>query len=137
MTLGLRGDRSSNNGDPNDVFWNPKASIAVNIHELTDVGSVFSQLKPRFAYGRSARFAGFSDRFNELSPGQIAGSAGLFTAPLRGNPDVAPETQTEFEFGADLGFWNNRILFNATYYIKTIDDLLLRAQVPASSGFSN
>ena len=137
LTLGLRGDRSSNNGDPNDVFWNPKASIAVNIHELTDVGSVFSQLKPRFAYGRSARFAGFSDRFNELSPGQIAGSAGLFTAPLRGNPDVAPETQTEFEFGADLGFWNNRILFNATYYIKTIDDLLLRAQVPASSGFSN
>jgi len=138
LTLGLRGDKSSNNGDPNKVFWNPKASVAFNIHELTDMSNSFiSQLKPRAAFGRSVRFAGFGDRFNALDPTQINGSAGLFTNPLRGNPDVSPETQSEVEFGADLGFLDNRILFNATYYIKTIDDLLLRAQVPASSGFTN
>jgi len=56
---------------------------------------------------------------------------------LGGNPQVSPETQTEVEFGVDLGFINNRVLFNATYYVKSIDDLLLRAQVPASSGFTN
>ena len=136
-TFGLRGDKSSNNGDPNEIFWNPKASVAFNLHNLTDMGGSFiSQLKPRAAFGKSARFAGFGDRFNALSPGQVEGSAGLFTASLRGNPDVRPETQQEIEFGADLGFLDNRILFNATYYIKTIDDLLLRAQVPASTGFT-
>ena len=96
-----------------------------------------SQLKPRIAFGQSARFAGFGDRFNALDPTQIDGNSGLFTNALMGNPDVRPETQSELEFGVDLGFLDNRILFNATYYVKTIDDLLLRAQVPASSGFTN
>lgn len=137
-TVGIRADKSSNNGDPNEIFWNPKASLAVNIHEFVDMdGSGLSQLKPRIAYGQSARFAGFGDRFNALNPAQIAGSAGLFTSGLRGNPDVRPETQVELEFGADLGFVNNRVLLTATYYIKTIEDLLLRAQVPASTGFTN
>ncbi|MEL6864347.1 MAG: SusC/RagA family TonB-linked outer membrane protein, partial [Bacteroidota bacterium] len=40
------------------------------------------------------------------------------------------------EFGADLGFLDNKILLDVTYYIKEIDDLLLRAQVPTSSGFT-
>ncbi len=138
VTLGIRGDKSSNNGDPNEIFWSPKGNLAINIHELVDMSSTpISQIKPRIAFGQSARFAGFSDRFNALAPTQIAGNAGLFTAALRGNPDVRPETQQELEFGADLGFLNNRILLNATYYIKSIDDLLLRAQVPASSGFTN
>ncbi len=137
-TVGLRGDKSSNNGDPNEIFWNPKFSLAVNIHNLTDLSSTFlSQLKPRVAYGQSARFAGFGDRFNALDATLITGNAGLQTSALRGNPDVKPETQKEIEFGADLGFADNRVLFNATYYIKTIDDLLLRAQVPSSSGFTN
>jgi len=137
-TFGIRGDKSSNNGDPNEIFWNPKASLAINIHNLTEMESdVISQIKPRVAFGQSARFAGFADRFNALDPAQILGNSGLFTTALRGNPDVRPETQTELEFGADLGFLANRLLFTATYYIKTIDDLLLRAQVPASTGFTN
>ena len=136
-TVGIRGDKSTNNGDPNKVFWNPKASLAVNIHNLTDLGGALSQLKPRIAWGQSARFAGFLDRFNSLDPTQIQGNAGLGTSALLGNPNVAPETQTEFEVGADIGFLDNRFLLTASYYIKTIDDLLLRAQVPASSGFTN
>lgn len=138
LTVGVRADKSSNNGDPNKVFYNPKANLAVNIHELVSMENSFiSQLKPRIAYGQSARFAGFADRFNALDGTLIQGNAGLQTNSLRGNPDVAPEKQKELEFGADLGFWNNRFLFTATYYTKTIDDLLLRAQVPASSGFTN
>lgn len=135
-TLGLRMDKSSNNGDPNQIFMSPKANLAINLHKFADMGIV-SQLKPRVAFGQSQRFAGFGDRFNALDPTQISGSAGLFTSALRGNPDVKPETQQELEFGVDLGFANNRVLFTATYYIKTIEDLLLRAQVPASSGFTN
>jgi len=29
--LGVRADKSSNNPDPNELFWYPKASLAVNI----------------------------------------------------------------------------------------------------------
>ena len=138
FNFGLRGDKSSNNGDPNEIFWNPKASVAFNVHNFMDLGTdVITQIKPRFAYGSSSRFAGFDDRFNALDGTLIQGNAGLQTNALRGNPNVGPEKQTEIEFGADFGFLNNRILFNASYYIKTVDDLLLRAQVPASTGFTN
>lgn len=137
-TVGIRGDKSTNNGDPNEIFWNPKASLAVNIHNLTDLQSnIISSIKPRIAWGQSARFAGFGDRFNALDATEVDGNSGLFTNALRGNPNVRPETQTELEFGADLGFLNDRFLFTATYYQKNIDDLLLRAQVPASTGFTN
>ncbi len=134
-TLGIRADKSSNNGDPNQIFWNPKASVAVNLHNMIDLG-VFSQLKPRIAFGQSARFAGFGDRFNALDPSSVNGNAGLFTNALQGNPDVSPETQSELEFGVDMGFLDNNLLFTATYYVKTIDDLLLRQNVPSSSGFT-
>ncbi len=138
LTAGIRADKSTNNGDPNEVFWSPKANFAINIHNLTDLSSTpFSQVKPRLAFGQSYRFPGFADRFNALDPGEVEGSAGLFTNALRGNIDVSPEKQTELEFGVDLGFIDNRILFTATYYIKSVDDLLLRAQQPASSGFAN
>ncbi len=137
VTLGIRGDKSSNNGDPNEIFWNPKANLAINLHNLMDIGgNTISQIKPRIAFGQSARFAGFSDRFNELDPTSISGTAGLQTSDGRGNPNVLPETQKELEFGIDLGFLDNRILFDATYYIKTIEDLLLRQNVPPSSGFT-
>ena len=33
-TLGLRGDKSSNNGDANKLFYYPKASGAVNLHNF-------------------------------------------------------------------------------------------------------
>lgn len=137
-TVGVRGDKSSNNGDPNEIIWSPKASLAVNIHELTPISSdIISAVKPRVAWGRSARFAGFNDRFNALNPSAIQGNAGLITNPLLGNPDVRPESQTELEFGIDLGFLDDRFVLGATFYQKNIDDLLLRAQVPASTGFTN
>lgn len=137
-TFGLRGDKSTNNGDPNEIFWNPKVSLAANLHKLANLtGSTLSQIKIRGAYGQSSRFAGFGDRFNALNATSAEGNAGLNTDPLRGNPDVRPETQKELEFGFDLGFIDNRVNLEATYYVKTIDDLLLRAQVPASTGFTN
>ena len=33
-TVGVRADKSSNNGDPNEVYYYPKASLALNLHEF-------------------------------------------------------------------------------------------------------
>ncbi|MEO0472348.1 MAG: TonB-dependent receptor, partial [Bacteroidota bacterium] len=137
-TVGLRADKSSNNGDANQLFYYPKANLAVNFHEFDFWGTnFFSNFKTRIAYGQSGRFANFQDRFNPLNGTLIGGNSGLQTVGLRGNSTVTPERQAELEFGADFGFWENILTLDVTYYIKTIDDLLLRAQVPSSSGFTN
>ncbi len=51
-----------------------------------------------------------------------------------GNPDIKPETQTEFEIGADLSLLGSRLGIEFTYYDQTIDDLLLSRVLAPSTG---
>jgi outer membrane receptor protein involved in Fe transport len=60
LTVGLRADKSSRNGDANKLYYFPKASAAFNIHKLPSWNSEnISQLKLRAAYGQSGNFAPF------------------------------------------------------------------------------
>ncbi|NNC83487.1 MAG: SusC/RagA family TonB-linked outer membrane protein [Flavobacteriales bacterium] len=141
LTLGVRADKSQNNGDSNELYFFPKANVAVNIHEFDFWGSeTVTTFKPRIAYGESMRPPIFSARFNSLSPTAIPGpggtNSGLQTQSTKGNPDILPETQSELEFGADIGFLNDALVLSATFYTKTIDDVLLRAQAQPSTGFT-
>jgi outer membrane receptor protein involved in Fe transport len=54
----------------------------------------------------------------------------------RGNENLKPEKQVEFETGVDAGFFHNRLSAELTYYRKRVEDLLLNVQFPASSGFT-
>lgn len=136
-TVGLRGDKSSNNGDANKLYYYPKANIALNLHNFDFWSAgLIDNVKLRAAYGQSGRFANFNDRFNALEGTLIGGTAGLQTVNLRGNTQVGPERQSETEFGIDLGVLKNRLNLDVTYYIKKIDDLLLQAQIPTSTGYT-
>jgi TonB-linked SusC/RagA family outer membrane protein len=138
LTAGVRADKSSNNGDPNQLYYYPKASAALNIHEFSSWSSTdWNQLKLRIAYGQSGNFAEFGSTFTALGPTSIGGSAGSLVSTLQGNDAVAPERQSELEMGFDLAFFDYRLGLEASYYIKTVEDLLLEAQVPESSGFTS
>lgn len=52
------------------------------------------------------------------------------------NEKLKWETTEQFDLGIDLGFFDSRINLTADYYIKTTKDLLLSADIPASTGFS-
>lgn len=136
-TLGLRADKSSNNSDVNKLFYYPKANIALNLHNfnLVPQGSMITQLKVRAAYGESGNFARFGAKSTILESSIVDGQAGVGVPPLLGNQSVGPERQKEFEAGVDLEI-DRRFALDATYYIKSVDDLLLEADVPTSSGFT-
>lgn len=137
-TVGVRGDKSSNNGDVNKLYYYPKASLALNIHEFAFWNvPVISQFKIRGAYGEAGNFAVFGSKYTSLGNVVIDGNAGAVTLNTRGNPVIGPERQKEFEVGTDLGFLDGRLGFNFTYYIKTVNDLLLTARVPSSTGFTS
>lgn len=137
-TFGIRGDKSTNNGDANQLYFYPKASLAINLHEFSFWSvSAISNIKPRVAYGQSGRFSNFNDRFTLMDAQLIGGSSGLSPNNLQGNGNVGPERQTEIEYGIDLGFLDNRIGFDMSVYNKSMDDVLLRTQIPTSSGFTN
>ncbi|MEO6132609.1 MAG: SusC/RagA family TonB-linked outer membrane protein, partial [Saprospiraceae bacterium] len=135
-TVGLRGDKSSNNGDVDQFYYYPKASLALNLHEFINMTSDnLNQVKLRIAYGQSGNFAKFGSKFTTFTSGILDGKPGIEIDMLLGNVNVAPERQKELEFGVDIGALKNRLVFDITYYIKTVEDLLLEANVPWSTGF--
>ncbi|MCZ6594497.1 MAG: SusC/RagA family TonB-linked outer membrane protein [Bacteroidetes bacterium] len=136
-TFGIRGDKSTNNGDVDKTYYYPKANLAVNLHRFDFFGEgVVSTLKPRVAYGEAGRFSNFRDRFSLMDAQFIDGNSGISVANFRGDPDIEPEQQKELEYGLDLGLLDNRISLEVTLYNKKIDDLLIEADVPTSSGFT-
>lgn len=137
-TVGLRGDKSSNNSDVNKLYYYPKANVAVNLHKLGlfEEDGFFDLVKVRAAYGESGNFATFGAKSTILNSSIVNGIAGVSVPSLLGNSAVGPERQKELEFGFDLGFMKN-FGFDFTYYIKNVDDLLLNADLPSSSGFTS
>ncbi|MFI8378418.1 SusC/RagA family TonB-linked outer membrane protein [Leeuwenhoekiella sp. NPDC079379] len=136
-TLGYRLDKSSRNGDPNKLYGFPKASLALNLVNF-DFWNVelINQLKLRAAYGETGNPASFGSTFTSYQGTLIDGLGGQTLVGGKGDPDIEPETAKEFEIGFDLGIANNLLNLEATYYNKTVDDLILTRQLPASSGFT-
>ncbi len=139
-TIGVRGDKSSNNGDANELFYYPKASAAVNLHnfEFWKVGFM-NQFKVRGAYGEAGNFAPNGALFTTYSNSLIDGIAGIVVPvfPLgKGDPEIDPERQKELEVGFDASFLDSRVSLEFSYYNKTVDDLILQANIEPSSGFT-
>ena len=96
---------------------------------------LFSSLRLRAAYGQTGgQPPGAYFRFANFDNTSFAGRAGLVESTIRGNPELKPERQREWEIGADAGWWGDRILLEGTYYDKRTTDLVLNVPLPASSG---
>jgi hypothetical protein len=95
-----------------------------------------SRLRLRGAFGQSGgQPAGSFDRFSNYI-GEPAGTvSGVANATRLGNEGLKPERQRELELGADVEFIGGRVGIEATYYDKTVSDLILPRTVTPSTGF--
>ncbi|GGD48492.1 SusC/RagA family TonB-linked outer membrane protein [Muriicola marianensis] len=136
-TVGYRLDKSTLNGDPNKYYGFPKASLAVNLHNF-DFWSegALQRLKLRAAYGETGSSAAFGSAFTGLNQVSIGGVGGSSISALKGDPNVEPETSSEFEVGFDAGLFN-KVNLEVTYYNRNVSDLLLSRVLPTSSGFGS
>ncbi len=136
-TAGLRLDKSSNNAKVNEFQAFPKASLALNLGNFDfwqweDI----NLFKLRVAYGESGGFPPFGAKYTSFTAFNIGGNAGLIPATQRGNDDIKQERQKELEAGIDFALWDNKIIFEGTWYNKTVSDLILYQGVQPSSGFT-
>jgi TonB-linked SusC/RagA family outer membrane protein len=53
------------------------------------------------------------------------------------NANLKPENQGNFEVGLEFGFFNNRIILDATYYKNETTDQILSLPTPQTSGFGS
>jgi TonB-linked SusC/RagA family outer membrane protein len=137
LTGGVRFDRSSNNGDVSKYYVYPKGGISWN---LTKSGIVpdgfFTNIKLRAAYGQANNVPAYGSKFTALGISNITGNPGVIVNPQEGQANIKPERQQEFETGVDFSVLHDRLGFVLTYYDKVIDDFLMQASLPASSGFT-
>ena len=115
----------------------PKVSVSVVPSDRNSWTSPLgiNTLRVRGAIGKSGRQPNAFSKFTTFAPLTSELGAGLAPSNL-GNPALAPEVSTEWEVGAEIGFWDNRLGFDYTYWNRTVNDALIAKQFPLSGGFS-
>ncbi len=133
LTVGVRGDQSSNNGDTQKLFYYPKAAAS---YRLLKVFPQVDELKLRAAYGQSGNQPVYGAKFSNLTTTQIGPQGGFQTSNTFGATNIRPERQREIEGGFDATFAGSRANLEFTVYEKRINDLLLNRGVPSSLGYT-
>lgn len=138
VSAGVRFDKSTLNTDQDKFYAFPKASLAANIanFDFWTLKGTINQLKLRAAYGETGGLPNFGVTFEALDPQIIGGQLGGQVAARGVDPNLKPETAAELEFGLDLGLFNSRITLEATYYNKSVRDLILDLQPASSTGIT-
>ena len=132
---GVRGERSSVNGDVEKLFYFPRGQAS---YRLANVIPFVSELKFRAAIGQSGNQPAYGERFLTVtSAGLLDGKPGFIQAGAIGNSNVQPERLTETEFGIDAALLNERVRTEVTYYDRSITDLLVRPALAPSTGVTS
>lgn len=139
LTLAGRVDGSSAFSEDNQNIFYPKASFSYLLSDYwkgSGLQKTIGTFKLRASYGQAGNLTGIGpyDRFDNFLLSQLTGLPSIVPSRVLANPDVKPEIMTEFEVGADMAFFNNRVGLNVTYYNQEIDDLLLDRQLPPTAG---
>lgn len=133
LSAGLRADKTSVNGDPNSLFWYPKAAAS---YRFDDVTTHIDGLKLRAAWGQSGNQPLFGQKFTALTAtGNINGASGLVVGGIAGDAGLTPERQSEIEVGVDLTLLSGRAQLEITGFQKNITDLILRRTLAPTTGF--
>jgi TonB-linked SusC/RagA family outer membrane protein len=133
LSVGLRAERSSANGDISKYYIFPKASASYRFPNLLGDGT---ELKIRGSYGETGNQPLFGQKFTTLSSTVINGAVGTVVTGVAGSPDIKPERVKEFEAGVDASAWNGRATIELTGYTRHTYDLLLQATPAPSTGYT-
>ncbi len=135
FTATLRADGSSRFGPSNQYGYFPSAAFAWKLNQEDFISEdTFSTLKMRLNWGITGNqdglgYGNFVNRTRWDAIG-INGANSELTAPANGavadaNPDLVWEETTQYGFGFDFGFKNDRLSGSLDFYRKETRDLLL------------
>lgn len=125
------------------TYFYPKLSGSWNISDMAfwkeKPMKWFNSARVRASWGLAGNLSGIGsyDRFSTYLSSSINGIATYNVNTALGNEFVEPERSSEFEFGTDLSFLNNKLgLVFTVYNKKTVDNSLLvdRVLAPSSGG---
>ena len=145
VTATVRGDGSSKFAKGNKWGFFPSASAAWRISEERfwkdhGVAEVIENLKLRVGYGTSGNCNIDNNMYaTDYSSGHYAiGNADVSTlkpGDTVGNPNLKWETTTSTNVGLDISMLRNRINLSVDWYNNQSNDLLIKNNIPTSTGY--
>ena len=147
INLQARNDWSSTLPIGNNSFFYPGATMGFIFTELIPENKTLSYGKLRLSYALAGNDAAPFMTSEIYRPSILrAGGFGFTNYPVGGvpayekyqrlgNPNLKPEISKELEIGTDLRFFSNRIGIDFAYYKKTTTDLIMLANIAASTGY--
>lgn len=143
LTANFRADGSSKFAPDNQWGYFPSASVAWRASEETFIKNldVFSNLKFRASYGLSGNnrignnlyASTFSSTYYAASG--TSHSIAIYPTTLA-SPDLKWETTKSLDIGMDIGFFDGRLNAVVDLYNNTTVDLLMKASIPSSTGYT-
>lgn len=153
LTATARRDQASTFGDVGTGIFYPSVSLGYVITDHIEglKSNVLNYAKLRASWakvGIEPPFGSNRTYFEQTTTGAgltsgwingidfpFMGQAGFTQDNVIGNPNLRPEFTITTEFGADLGFFDNRLTVEFTYYNQQSEDLIVAVPKAYSSGY--
>ncbi|MDE3742811.1 SusC/RagA family TonB-linked outer membrane protein [Maribacter polysaccharolyticus] len=133
VSVSARRDGDSRFGANKRYETFPALSLGWNMHNesFLEDNETLSQLKLRFSAGSlgTTSFLGSYDALSLLEPQATIFGTGYLIPENVANSDLTWQTNTETNYGVDLGFLNNRFRLGVDYYTSDIEDILINQSV--------
>ncbi|MDB5007762.1 MAG: hypothetical protein JWP45_2155 [Mucilaginibacter sp.] len=140
----LRNDHDSRLAAANRSFWYPSVKGSLLFTDAIAAlknNKILSYGKLRGSYSQvgDVNIAAYSTTPNyaPTTGFPYANVGGLSLNTQLNNPGLKPELTKEVEFGADLGFFDNRINFSATYYNSHTTNQTLPITTSPATGYTS
>lgn len=132
-SVSVRRDGDSRFGANKKYATFPALSLGWNVHNeaFLEDNETLSQLKLRFSTGSlgTTSFLGSYDALSLLEPQATIYGTGYLIPNNVANENLTWQTNTETNYGIDLGFFNNRVRLGVDYYTSDIEDILINQSV--------
>ena len=136
-SVSVRRDGDSRFGANNRYETFPAVSLGWNMHNEAFFDSeLLSNVKLRFSTGSlgTTSFLGPYDALSLLQAQPTIFGTGFLIPENIANPDLTWQSNTETNFGFNLGFLGNRFTLGVDYYTSDIEDMLINQSVSEVNG---
>ncbi|MFN8208718.1 MAG: SusC/RagA family TonB-linked outer membrane protein [Bacteroidales bacterium] len=148
LTANARNDWSSTLPEGKNSYFYPGINASFVISELIpNIERILPFAKLRASWGKTGKDADPYSIFSVMTASQVYLPFGNIQFPMGGisafevsnqlgNRSLKPELTTEYEFGTDLRFFENRLGIDLAYYNRTTVDQLYAVPLAISSGYT-
>ena len=135
LDLTARNDWSSTLPSNNNSYFYPSVGLNTNIKDILSLPAAISQAQLRFSWAQVGNDAGAYSLVNTYGYGAPWGSnySLIGNSELK-NANLKPEITSTYEVGTSIGFFNNRLGLDVTYYDIRSKNQVLGLPMVQSSG---